>query len=534
MMLLTLLCFLTGCGVYSNIGNITYEKYEGIVQSDTMYTEYEYTKYNKVTYYFNRKEYSDSKRKEVISQIEKVADILPEDFSIYFGSELYKQGVYGKAFYDTSFEYNLENIVVLLQAIYGECSNYGLVYGYANYLLDEMSLETNDLYIDEEMIQFCNSLESQELSRILDLNMPLFEIVYAEEETINMSKTIACSMVEYIIAEWGVEKIDELLKQSYLLDTKYDEAFCYYANKWLESEIGTSYRKVPNAQAIRFEKNCVAEKEDYPYIVHTVSVKAYVHKDMQVLWYESDTTGWEAFDYGKIIQYFTFLENDIAIAKEYLSPWLDLETSKMEMKIFMPREETNTYISQYDSRNDTAMIVLLSSGYHEYIHHLVSKYNPERWMSEGIAVYMDIYQMEKKSSDISQTAQWVYHADEYEKIPVGVENKDEFLLAIEAYRNLSNAKDVNKYDLEAYYERAAYMECIGYEGWGNAGENVDIRMTYEKAGSLFNYLIQNYGEEAVFKIYEEYSALEKEINMTYAELLKSWEEDLITRAEEDE
>ena len=231
------------------------------------------------------------------------------------------------------------------------------------------------------------------------------------------------------------------------------------------------------------------------------------------------------------MQYFTLLEDDIIIAKEYLSPWLDLETGKMKMQIFMPREEANRYVSKYDSRNDTATIIFLSSGYHEYIHHLVSKYNPERWMGEGITIYMDIYQMENKSSNVSETAQWIYHANDYEKIPAGEENTEEFLKAITAYKNLTNNSRDSKYDLEAYYERAAYMECIGYEGWGNAGKNADIAMTYEKAGSLFNYLIQTYGEEAVFKLYEDYSILCSELHMTYPELLEAWEQDLITRIE---
>lgn len=535
---LALVCLLTGCSGAFQIGDLTYDNFEGVVQEDGMYGRFEYAKYNDVTYYFYPEEYNEFQRKENIANIEKVMQMiaatnaaLPEDFSIYIGSEMYTQGVYGKAFFNTDFECNLENVIILLQAVYGEYANYGLVYGYANYILDEMSIKTEAFYNTDDRKAFCNSVKEEELSQILDMNLPFFETVYTDEQTANMSKDMACSLVEYVIAEHGVGKVDELLKQSYVLDTTFDNAFCGYVNEWFAHEIGMEFQKEPYMQPIRFERNYEDEKEDYPYIIHTVSIDAYVHKDMEVDWYESGSTGWTDFDYSKMIQYFTLLEEDIIVAKEYLSPWMELETGRMKMKLFMPREETDRYVSMYQGHIDTATIVTLNSGYHEYIHHLVSKYNPDNWMIEGITVYMDIYQRENKGSNISETPQWVHMANVYEHIPAGKENDEEYIKAIKAYKNLSNNRQDKKYDVEAYYERAAYMECIGYPGWGNSGNNGAIGMTYEKMGSLFNYLIKTYGEEAVFRMYQDYSILEKEYHVTYPDLIKAWEEDLISRAE---
>ena len=56
---LALVCLLTGCSGAFQIGDLTYDNFEGVVQEDGMYGRFEYAKYNDVTYYFYPEEYNE-------------------------------------------------------------------------------------------------------------------------------------------------------------------------------------------------------------------------------------------------------------------------------------------------------------------------------------------------------------------------------------------------------------------------------------------------------------------------------------------
>lgn len=570
--------------------NLTYQQYEGIVQEYGTYSIYEYTKYEGVTYYFQAEEYDKSQRSTIIANVDKVLQILkltneqniPKEFSIYFGSALKTQGIYGNVFYTTAYEDTIENIIPLLQGIYREYANYGILYGYANFLLKELGIETKSICTKEEIANYLIQQDDKMVSGILDLNLPFFEQIYADKKINDISKSIAVLFVEDMIQTYGMEEIHTMLTSSYSLDTSFDNMFCNRINEWLETELKMEYdskneageitptaciheqvtntecdclfyrMKKPYTYAIRFEKNYAFDCENYPYILHTVSTKSYIHKDMQTLWYESETMQSEKFDYLKIMQYFQFLETNIEIAKQYLSQWLDIEDNRVTMQFFMPNAYENIAKSQYHFGRHTASVVLLQLGYHEYIHHLTSKYYPESWLVEGLAVYMDIYYPENKSSSVSECTWWVHHADQYERFPDKIEeNNFEYTKALQTYVILTQSKLLqnefskinSKYDLEAYFERAVYMECLGYDGWGTMGKNAEMNMTYEKAGSLFHYMIETYGEEYVFEIYKELGKVENELKISYMELLEeklgisytklleNWEKDLRERCE---
>lgn len=122
----------------------------------------------------------------------------------------------------------------------------------------------------------------------------------------------------------------------------------------------------------------------------------------------------------------------------------------------------------------------------------------------------------------------------------------EYTKAIQAYANLTQSEisKINpKYDLEAYYERAVYMEYLGYEGWGNTVKYPELTMSYEKAVSLFRYMIETYGEACVFQLYKEVKIseneleisyiewLEQKLGISYTQLLENWENDLTIRCQ---
>lgn len=105
--------FLCSCGTETSISqSLTYQQYEGIVQDVANYAVYEYTQYNGVTYYFQSEEYDKSQRETIIVNVDEILQILkltntqiiPKDFSIYFGSALKTQGIYGNVFYDIAYE----------------------------------------------------------------------------------------------------------------------------------------------------------------------------------------------------------------------------------------------------------------------------------------------------------------------------------------------------------------------------------------------------------------------------------------------
>ncbi len=533
---------LCGCERNNVPENLTYSEYEGKVQKSGYYLNFEYVEYEGIAYYFEADKYDNNQRREVIADVSRVLgilqtdeNVLPDKFSVYFGEGLNQQGVYGKAFYDTAFDSSLDDIIILLQGIYGEYANYGLIYGYADYMMKQLKLKPLECYGSEVVAEYLNSMDAVTISEILDLNMPLFKEAYADEELSKISRSIAVSFVEYLIREYGAAELNSLLISSYALDTSFDKAYCNRINEWAMNVLGLECNKEPYSYAIRFERNVGMDREKYPYIVHSASTISYINSYMQVLWFESKTMGAELFDYHKMVVYFNYLEEDIEVAKEYLSPWFDIKADRLKMFFYMPGEYDVIYKSGYNSFNNTATIVSLSSGLHEYVHYLTARDDGKEWMVEGLAVYMDIYQQNGRSSLVSETPQWVYCAGDYEVIRNGAgAEEEEYTKAYNAYVNLTQndtSEENIKYDLEAFYERAAYMECLGYEGYGIHGENVQMKMSYERAGSLINYMIKTYGEDKVFEVYKDYSLLDEVLGCSYGELLDAWELDLISRCE---
>ena len=148
-------------------------------------------------------------RYDYIVRTEKILDRLDPDNSIsinIYAKETYDEHVaIGSAVHSYLEDLtDLENAMDIIFATYGEYCNYGLVYGYANYILNDLS-ETKTVFSDPII-----SAENKYLA----LNYLCFHPDFASDEDISINQNIANAFVSDYISENGEKAFIEILKAS--------------------------------------------------------------------------------------------------------------------------------------------------------------------------------------------------------------------------------------------------------------------------------------------------------------------------------
>ena len=358
----------------------------------------------------------------------------------------------------------------ILLTAYGAYSHYGLAYGYASFICDEQITDS--------------AFKTPDASDVCDLNLLCFDTAFASNSDISTAKSIACDFVQAFIADKGESALQELLAASKTSDgarSVSDALANYYKDN------GFDY--VPSALRYGYGGH------SFDYIVSTNLGVFYIKKDWIDMNAEYNPLITDGFLHSNYADTKRFFHTNLEQMKQYQTLFA-LDSYNNDLNIIFA--DTNlSQTSFYQSNTHTIYLKNIDSFMHEYIHALTQPtYSMELWEAEGFARYFSYYYDFYGIAFLNQ---------DYNNCPDTPELKyiHEYLSTIN--RPIDMAKDYTELENIVVHSRSF----------------TDPNKSYVTGSSFVQYLVKQYGEEAVISsIYGNGDPLPK----TYAELVKEWNE----------
>lgn len=348
-----------------------------------------------------------------------------------------------------------QQVLVTLQAIWGDYTDYGYVYAMANTIATHLGWETEAVETAEQSAMdtfFCENPQA------LNLLYPAFTARYAAEETIRYSKSLSLDLFEHI-------DLCDVLKKP--IETQLDE-YEVLLHEYSE-RIGASFSRQGCDYAYRgpYLPLCIQGT----YATHIVD---HGYKD-----YHSDIFEDYFSDYVTIYQTAEILDVEIVEAVERFGleecagnismNWLSEESA---MTKFAKRRVNICYFLRQE-----VYVTTISMYLHEYYHHMEHLINPDSaksksWQSQAfceIGRSYSRYALYASEKTFAQDSKWaeLFYSFTGHTYQAGVENHFE-------------ANDVLSYALNEF--------SLDYRGGGPS------------INSFTYYLIKNFGENAIINL----------------------------------
>lgn len=454
------------------------EAKDGLGSAYAANKDMELTQYQGTTYAFEPS-ISLEDRRQCIQATKTILDKIGLEGSIQIN--IYATGSYAYTFVDAGMVHthvqdwqSLDYTVAVLYGIFGEYCNYGIIYGYANYLLAEIYGVPFDTLSGSW--GYAGNVDA------LDLNLLCFRNEFVDAESIASIRAIANTFVADYIESNAEADFLELLRSSGdvdAVDTFVQVLAQFYAAKGIaHTPTDILYR---------------LGGKSYDFIVKCPYAVMYIEKD----WTDANK---DLCPY----TYDNFLHNNYSDTKQFFSinirqmeqyqELFALDSYNHDLKIYF----TNYNYSYYNGIRHAIGLANTASFMHEYIHALTLLSSLlEDWARDGFARYYsyryDYYGIAMSTVDynsVPNTAktQWVY---EYKQ-------------------NIGRDIDV-EIDFAEMKHIATYVN--GYTDPNDGGG-------YTAGASFVAYLISRLGEEKVIEIickthdFGEY---------TYEELVCDWQ-----------
>lgn len=483
---------------------------------DKIYTEFVFQKVELpiVDMYFDENIAEESRRKfaeENYSTIEYMVDRydLTDRLKIYITDSLNSAVIDGEIYIRYNENMKVEEVIEnVLLGIYGETSNYGLIYGEIKDVENNLPSYEDDSFVMDETT-YIKALEAN--PEYADLLYPVFSIEFSEEVTDrNTVKKLAVDFSEYIKEEYGNEEYLALLEESSEFDISFDEKYVSYMNEFLdknniEVEISVPFTPIRSSKMIgdSFDIKISTEWVDY------IFERGYV-----------DETLVTQHTYPDIKKYILQSEEDAEKMRDYFAEKIDRESYVKPLACFS-NDMVNSGIC---FRQSNIIIVRHTFVFiHEFTHYLYpleasyrDYYNENKLFSEGRAEYTKCM-FDSAFSYICPT--------NFARFICGYMSgkTDEFRKAFEKYRKSNRkSKKITTYDgrifrdvdMRFYYmELAVYFEYINY-GW----EDDSMFYKYIYGPVLTKYLIDNYGLEEYEAVYKDVDKFEDTYDMTLTQM----------------
>lgn len=397
-------------------------------------------------------------------------DLLPEIF-------VFTEERYPDAFIDGNRLYlpvqdwqTVEYAANVLLAAYGAYCHYGVAYGYAN-------LICNNVVPD-------GKIRMPSVTDACDLNLLCFDESFMSEGDISAVKGIACSFSQSYAAAKGEAELQELLAASGTAEG------ALHVSKTLEQyyrDNGVDYTPA----SLRFGYG----GETYSYILLDDLAGFYVSKNWKDMYAQVNPLVYEGFLHQNYSDAKAFFQINLEQMRQYQKLFA-LDPYKNDLRVLFDNSNMSKN-SLYRSDTHTIHLKNVDSLMHEYIHALTlsqPQASMNEWEMEGFARYFsyryDHYGMAFLNQD-------------YNNLPNTAELKyvHEYLATIN--RPIDMAKDYPELENIAVYSRSLKNPNANYV-----------------AGSSFvQYLVKQYGERAVIdSIYGDKTPLPK----SYTELVSDW------------
>lgn len=395
---------------------------------------------------------------------------------------------------------SVDYIAKVLLAGCGEWSNYGMAYGYADYLCRKAGMEgAEPVMNDREAVSEDRELASDGRETVsdgrdrrefqsmdglagYDLTLLCFDENYMSAEDVEAAKNNAGLFAEWYMSSHSEEEYLELLSAS---GTSEGAARANEALKSFYEEHGVEC----SLTKIRYEYGGVS----LDYAAACEYAVFYIGKDWQDQIWEMNPMVPENFlheDYSAIKKFF---ECNVSQMKQY-QELFDLDSYSNELTVFFPNNAELLQTSFYQVKRGTIYLDSVVSLMHEYIHFLMDGYDdPEnKWTVEGFARYYDCLYNDYGCAFWNQ---------DYND-PEGA-----FQTYIEHIGRPVDSRADNR-DLNDFLVRA-------YE-WS------DPNLTYESGASFVAYLVECYGLEDVIQYIGSDIRFNAKWGKSYKELVQDW------------
>lgn len=391
-----------------------------------------------------------------------------------FSDETYNGvNVIGNSLYTCQDSYqNVDYVTNVVLTVYGDCSHYGLAYGYATILCQKLGWEIPDFSID---------LVSEH-PEVYDLNLLCFCQNFVSEEDIRAAQQTAYLFANYLLETYGEETIQQLLSLSH---TEYGmtelcEKLCeYYATKAVDYAPSN----------LRFGYGGVS----YAYVLRSNFGTFYVGTD----WTDANTAlnplVTENFLHGNYAETKAFFERNLEQMQSY-QELFGLGDYDNELTVIFPNSRSGSQYSYYQSELHQMIVYNVDSLMHEYIHALTKpSASQELWETEGFARYFSYY---------------------YDDYGIAFLNKD--------YNSAVQSKATEYlFEFKQTIDRPIDMQ-IDFKELENIAvysrNYTDPNANYVAGSSFIQYLVQEYGESFVVQsIYGK-----DELPKPYSELVTEW------------
>ncbi len=365
----------------------------------------------------------------------------------------------------------------VLLAGYGEWGNYGLAYGYADYLCKKVGLDSGDTGEDggEE-----DCFLPKSTPEAYDLNLLCFDEKFVSSGDVEAAKNNACLFVKEYLSFHSEEEYLELLSQSGTLEGM------VLANKALE-EFYERYGVECGLTGIRYRYGGLS----LDYAAACEYARFHVEEDWQDYGWEKNPLLSENFlheEYGEVRRFFECNERQMGQYQKLFG----FDSYNNDLSVFFTNEISDSYY-----RSDHKIFLLhASSLIHEYIHSLTYgrfEDSKNQWKTEGFARYFS-YKYDLYSYDWLNNV-WNNHPQKWIQ---------EYVASLG--RPMDVRTDVHEFN-------NVLVHAYGF---------TDPNSAYEAGSSFISYLVDQYGQQAVIDYICSDNEYNEEWNKSYDELVQDW------------
>ncbi len=460
------------------------------------------TKTDKATYYVEES-LSQGSKNQVVTYFEQALDRLsitmPLNVYIYEdagnGFVMETDGI--NAVHISPTASKMDIIIVSLQAIKSPYANYGLLYGMAAKLHNELGWGNIKTKSEKQIKSFVSQNTDFDF---YDLNYPSFTEKYGYNT--DMAKSIAVNFTDYVKSEFGEETLNKLIDLSAGLNFEFEHRYAIYMSEYLKS-VGGKYAVFPPKEMIRYSQFT----SDFPLRIHTVSCDYYLYRDYQDPTFDETGYYFEQ-NYSTFKNIFCEFETAYSIIRS------DFEYDGND-RVTVIIDQNDNYLDildiggTMDPDGDNIRLRLIFAAVHEYAHSVAfRKYGFKRsWLTESLCdyYYMDIDIITKGIEQISIYGMYFTLLD---TDPV-IQKRKEYYLNYLAQNNLP----FNEHDL---VDAMAFIR--------DQGSPLNIsKLSNATSFSFLLYIIDNYGIKSAIKLYNDPMAFNSILGKSTNELIADWQ-----------
>ncbi|MBD5536605.1 MAG: hypothetical protein HDQ99_13285 [Lachnospiraceae bacterium] len=408
-----------------------------------------------------------------------IAGTLPEIEVVVFKPESYSGiAVHGNRLYvPVQLWDSVEYVTGVLLAGYGEWGNYGLAYGYANYLCREAGWD----YRETAGFQQMGSPD------LYDLNLLCFDEQFVLPEDVEAAKNNACFFVNEYLSAHSEEDFLKLLSDSGTVEgvgSANEVLEAFYNGNDVECSL-TEIRYQYGGMFLDYAAAC-----EY--------ARFYVAKDWQDQTWETNPKVSEYFLHEDYSEVRAFFECNVRQMGQY-QELFDFDSYNNDLPVMFANGRGQSMDSFYEIGSHTIFVSRVFDLSHEYIHSVTYGriHFKNQWRIEGFTTYYDC---------------------QYNEYAYDFLNND--------YNNPPN-NEVGVY-LKKYMDwigrpidfKTDHWEIENLKTYVYGYTNPDL--TYTSGASFVGYLISQYGEKSVIAYVCSNDTYNAEWGKSYEELVQDW------------